>query len=243
MPHTAGSNLLDDVRIVLLRPRWARNLGSIARAMKNFGLQRLILVDSCIGKWNKAYQMAVKADDVLKDAISTDDLAAALAPARWVVGTTDTPPAGMRVLTPREVAAEALQRGAPTLLFGGEVNGLHSEELRRCHAVSVIPTAPEQSSINLAQAVCLYAAELFHACHSDPTAAAVPPTAEPSLASTDMLQRLELALRHLLEKSSWNDGTRPKDAIAQLMQPFYRAHLTDAEVNGWLVACRKAEWR
>jgi TrmH family RNA methyltransferase len=213
--------------------------------MKNFGLRRLTLVDSCVGKWTKAHQMAVKADDVLQDAKSSDDLAAVLAPARWVVGTTDNPPAGVRVLTPREVAAETLQRGAPTLLFGGEVNGLHPEELLRCHAVSVIPTAPEQPSINLAQAVCLYAAELFHACHSEPAAAAAAETAADttSLASTEMLQRLEIALRHLLETSSWNDRTRPKDAIAQLMQPLYRAHLTDAEVNGWLVAYRKAAWR
>lgn len=187
--------------------------------------------------------MAVKADDVLHDAISTVDLAVALAPAQWVVGTTDNPPPGMRLLTPREVAAEAVQRGAPTLLFGGEINGLHPDELLRCHAVSVIPTAPEQSSLNLAQAVCLYAAELFNVSHAESAAATVPDPADTLLATTDMLQRLEGALRHLLETSSWNDRTRPKDAIPQLMQPLYRAQLTDAEVHGWLVALRKAEWR
>lgn len=59
--------LLDDVRVVLLRPRWARNLGSVARAMKNFGLHKLTIVDSQIGSWNDAYQMAVQANDILHD--------------------------------------------------------------------------------------------------------------------------------------------------------------------------------
>ncbi|MEO6595851.1 MAG: TrmH family RNA methyltransferase [Planctomycetota bacterium] len=231
-------SLLDDVHVVLLRPRWASNLGSVARAMKNFGLQKLTLVDSRIGSWTDAWRMGVQADDVLRAAVSTDDLAQALAPAMWIVGTTNEPPPGMRVLTPREVATEAVERGAPTLLFGGEINGLDPAELLRCHAVSRIPTAPEQSSLNLAQAVCIYAAELFLAHgQATPTTPGAPPTA---LADTGMMQRLEQALRHLLETSAWTDATRPKNAIADLMQPLYRAQLTDAEVRAWLVALNKA---
>tara|TARA_R110002094_G_scaffold53314_3_gene64627 strand:- start:12 stop:233 length:222 start_codon:yes stop_codon:yes gene_type:complete len=53
-------SLLDDVHVVLLRPRWARNLGSAARAMKNFGVHKLTIVDSQIGSWNDAYQMAYR---------------------------------------------------------------------------------------------------------------------------------------------------------------------------------------
>ena len=242
MSRTPDSSLLEEVHVVLLRPRWARNLGSIARAMKNFGLGQLTLVDSCVGKWSKARQMAVKAEDVLEGAQSSDDLAATLAPARWVVGTTDDPPDGARVLTPREVAAESLRRGGATLLFGGEVSGLKPEELMRCHAVSVVPTAPEQPSINLAQAVCLYAAELFQASRADPGAASAAP-AVTTRTSTEMLQRIEDALRHLLDNSSWSAKTQPKKAIAQLMQPLYRADLSDSELNAWLVALKKAAWR
>ncbi|MBX3461993.1 MAG: rRNA methyltransferase [Planctomycetes bacterium] len=227
-------DLLDAVHIVLLRPRWASNLGAVARAMRNFGLHRLTLVDSRIGSWSDAWRMAVQAQDVLANAASTADLAAALAPAHWVVGTTNDPPAGMRVLSPREVAAEAVQRGAPTLLFGGEIDGLGPAELLRCHAASVIPTAPAQSSLNLAQAVCVYAAELF-AAHG---ARAAPPAPPP--ASTAMLQRLEAALRRLLEASAWADASRGKHAIAELVQPLRRAQLTDDEVRAWLVALGKA---
>ncbi|MDE0887589.1 MAG: rRNA methyltransferase [Myxococcota bacterium] len=233
-------NFLDDVRVVLLRPRWARNLGSVARAMKNFGLNDLTLVDSKIGSWNDAYQMAVHAGDILDNATSMD-LTEALAPANWVVGTSNNPPPGTRQLTPSQVAEETLERGAPTLLFGGEIHGLDPAEMLRCHVVSCIPTAPEQSSLNLGQAVCVYGAELFaaQAMGADRVA---PGTEDPEalLASTDLLQHLEAALQRMLESSAWGKADRPKNSIAALMQPFYRAHLTKKEARAWLVALGKA---
>lgn len=230
------------VHIVLVRPRWARNLGAVARAMKNFGLCRLSLVDSRIRSWSDAYRMAVHADDILRGATPDADFASALAGASWIVGTTNRPLPGQRLLTPRELATEAAQRGAPTLLFGGEENGLSVDELLHCHDVSTIPVAPEQSSLNLAQAVVVYAAELFAAAATAPSA--IPFTAAaPPLADAAMMQRLEAALRHLLETSAWADACRPKNAIAELMQPLYRARLTDDELRAWLVALGKAVQR
>lgn len=235
-------SLLDDVQVVLLRPRWARNLGSVARAMKNFGLHKLTIVDSQIGSWNDAYQMAVQANDILDDSTTTD-LTTALAASSWVVGTSNNVPPGTRLLTPREVAEMAIERGAPTLLFGGEINGLDPSELLRCQVVSTIPTAKEQSSLNLAQAVGVYGAELFAACETN-AKAAQPRTKEQlaraPLASTEMLQRVEAALRRLLENSDWSKANRPKNSIAALMQPFYRADLTEKEVHAWLTALGKA---
>ncbi len=233
-----GGDLVGQTHVVLLRPRWARNLGSVARAMKNFGLHKLTIVESQIGSWSDAWQMAVHAGDVLEDAVQTEDLEATLAGARWVVGTTNNPPASVRVLTPRQVAEEARRRGPSTLLFGGEINGLDPAELLRCHAVSVVPTAPEQSSLNLAQAVCVYGAELFASCRS---LDAVVGAGEPA-ASTELLQQLEKLLEHALGQSQWAKKSRPKNAIAQLMQPLYRAGLTDREVHAWMSAMGKI-WR
>jgi TrmH family RNA methyltransferase len=221
---------------VLLRPRWAANLGAVARAMKNFGLSRLTLVGSRIGSWVDAHRMAVQAGDVLEGAAQVPDLDAALAGASWVVATTNRPLAGQPVLSPREVAVRAAERGAPTLLFGGEENGLSPAELRRCHDVSVIPTAPVQSSLNLAQAVLLYASELFQAGPAAALAPAVeaPPASRP--ASHDLLRLLEQKLTAALQTSQWAERPRPGHAIAELLQPFWRASVTEGEVRQWLVA-------
>lgn len=227
--------MLDRVHIVLLRPQGAANLGSVARALKNFGLSRLTLVDSRIPDWADAWRMAVHAEDVLRGAQTADSLAAVLAPSSWVVATSSAPLSNLRVLTPHEVASEAEQHGELTLLFGGEQHGLYPAELLRCHAAAAIPVAPPQPSLNLAQAVCVFASALYdrHGTgrHTVPPAPA---------ASAAMLQHLERMLGQLLDDSAWADATRSKHALAELMQPFWRARLTDDEVRSWLVALGKA---
>lgn len=229
------ASLLDCVQVVLLRSRWAANLGAVARAMKNFGLRRLILVDARIGSWADAWRLAVQAGEVLAAATSHATLAPALAGARWVVATSDRPPAGARVLTPRQVAQQAREFGPPTLVFGGEQNGLFPAELLRAHAVSSIPVAGAQSSLNLAQAVCVHFAELFAEHGGAPAGALVRPPA-----SAAMMQRLELALTELLAGSAFHDASRHRHAIAALLQPLWRAALDDTEVRRWLVALGKA---
>lgn len=226
---------LADAQVVLVRPQGAANLGAVARAMKNFGLRRLALVDSRIGSWVDAHRMAVHAEDVLASARSCASLDEAVADATWLVATTDAPPPGARVLTPRQLADESLRRGAPTLVFGGEQHGLEPGELLRCHAVATIPVAPQQTSLNLAQAVCVFAAELFAA-----EAGGVPAAPSPLPAPAELMQRLEAALAGLLQDSAWRDASRPKHAIAELMQPLWRAGLTEAEVRLWLVALGRA---
>lgn len=230
---------LAEAHVVLVRPQGAANLGAVARAMKNFGLRRLTLVDSRIGSWVDAHRMAVHAEDVLAAATSCGGLDEAVAGATWLVATTDSPPPGARVLTPRQLAEESLQRGAPTLVFGGEQHGLEPGELLRCHAVATIPVAPQQTSLNLAQAVCVFASELFAAAvAAGGFEAAGAPPATP--APAELMQRLEQAFAALLQDSAWRDASRPKHAIAELMQPLWRAGLTEAEVRLWLVALGRA---
>lgn len=232
--------LLAATHIVLIRPRRALNLGGVARALKNFGIHRLTLVDSEIGSWSDAFRMAVKADDVLNATLQTQSLDAALAEATWIVGTTNRARPGQRILSPRELAAEALGRGAPTLLFGDENSGLDNLELLRCHDVSTIATSPEQSSLNLAQAVLLYAYELFLAASSSCTDQQQDMGAMSAELATDaLLIMFEQKLATALATSAWASAHREKTALAQLSQPFRRARPTKVEVLAWLTALGK----
>ena len=231
------SGLLAELQIVLLRPKIAGNLGAVARAMKNFGLRRLVLVDAEIDGMTDAQRMAVHAEDVLDGAVHSDDLGAVLAGADWLVATTNRPPAGMQVLTPRQVAEQAHQRGAPLLLFGGETSGLELGEIRRCHCASMIPVAAGQSSLNLAQAVCVYAAEWF-ARHGRDSELALRPRTDPP-APAGLLHQLERLLVRVLEHSRWAGADRRPDAVGELMQPWFRAGLSEREVRVWLTALGK----
>ncbi|HZN40335.1 MAG TPA: TrmH family RNA methyltransferase [Planctomycetota bacterium] len=228
---------LDATHVVLVQPRRASNLGAVARAMKNFGMRRLTLVAPRIGSWTDAWRMAVHAGDVLEGVATVDRLEQAFADATWIVGTTNRPLPGQSLLTPRQVAELAAERGAPTLLFGCEESGLGNREILRCHDVSMIPVAPEQSSLNLAQAVLVYAAELFAAAtQRELDIGMATAAAPPAMASACLMRHLERLLRDALMQSAWADKSRPGEAIGELMQPFYRARLTEQEVRAWLVA-------
>ena len=152
--------------VVLVRPREEGNVGSVARAMANMGLSRLLLVEPAPVLGGIARAFAVGARAVLDGAASVPSLAEALAPFRRVVGTTSTRDRrlGIPFLTPRELPGWLAQSPPDTptaLVFGPEVGGLTNEELALAGAVVTIPCSPVQPTLNLAQAVLIVAYELF----------------------------------------------------------------------------------
>ena len=111
-----------------------------------------------------------------------DTLEEAVADCVWVVGTSSRRVEGKRRLSPRQVAPEAVERaagGPVAIVFGDERSGMTNEEVWRCHDLSSVPTAPEQPSINLAQAVLLYAYELRVAALDRPEGPSTPPPSPP----------------------------------------------------------------
>jgi TrmH family RNA methyltransferase len=152
-----------NVDIVLVRPARAGNVAAACRAMKNMGLERLVLVEPPPGLDDpEARALAYGAWDVLDGAARMSDLAAAVAPAALVVGTSGKHAAD--TWTPRQLADEGVRAaggGRVAVVFGPEASGLRADELARCHHVVHIPTHPSHSSLNLAQAVLIVAYELW----------------------------------------------------------------------------------
>ncbi|PRY95201.1 tRNA/rRNA methyltransferase [Hasllibacter halocynthiae] len=151
--------------IVLVRPQMGENVGAAARAMRNFGLSRMALVDPRDGWPNpRAVALAAGAGRVLDDARVHGDVAAAVAGADAVYATTARPRDDARpVLTPeaavREMRALAARGGRPAILFGPERAGLENDDLAPARAIVTVPTAPDFFSLNLAQCVLLMAYE------------------------------------------------------------------------------------
>jgi TrmH family RNA methyltransferase len=155
---------LDNIVVVLCRPRKLVNIAGAVRALKNMGLRRLRLVRPAEYDPADIAGVAHRSDDLLAAATLHGDLDSALADAVFVAGATARPRgAATRVATPRDLAPELLARAAAgpvALLFGPEDNGLTNAELDRCHATLAIPADPAYPSLNLAQAVLIAAYEL-----------------------------------------------------------------------------------
>ncbi|MGM0741264.1 MAG: RNA methyltransferase [Pseudomonadota bacterium] len=146
---------------VLVRPQMGENIGAAARAMWNFGLDRMRLVAPRDGWPNSsAVAMASGAGRVLDEARLMGDVAEAVADCHYVMATTArarglTKP----VLSPEramQVAAERIAAGEKVaVLFGPERAGLENEDVAKANAIINVPVNPAFPSLNLAQCVLL----------------------------------------------------------------------------------------
>lgn len=221
------------VRFVLLRPRLAENVGAVARALKNCGVEDWGWVDADFDDLQPARKLAVNAEDTLDRAKRFPSLNAAVADCVWVVGTSSRKVRGKRRLPPKAVAEEAQEREGPVaLVFGDERSGMRTQEVDRCHDLSAIPTAPEQPSLNLAQAALLYAYE-WRLAELARTPIRQAPRA--TLATDAQLEELERALEQALKRARFLSDPE-RHAVRDLLAPLRRAKLTRSEVQLWRAA-------
>ncbi len=222
------------VRIVLLRPRNPENLGAVARAMKNFGLSDWAIVALGTHDFAAARRVAVHAEELLERPRLCATLEEAVADCAWVVGTSSRIVRRKRRLRPEAVAAEALAgaaRGRTAIVFGDEQSGLSNEDLARCHDLSSVPTDDAQPSLNLAQAVLLYAYELRRA--AAPARVPDPPPG----ASDAEVRALEAALRDALRARGFLVGPE-RHAVRDLLATLVRRRLSQREARLWIAALR-----
>ena len=150
---------------VLVRPQMGENIGAAARAMWNFGLDRMRIVAPRDGWPNpNAVAMASGAGRLLDEAVLCADVPAALEEYHYVLATT----ARARGLTKpivsperaMQIAAEKIAGGEKVaVLFGPERAGLENDDISRANAIINVPVNPEFASLNLAQCVLLTAYE------------------------------------------------------------------------------------
>ena len=148
--------------IVLVRPQLGENIGKAARAMLNFGLTELRLVEPRDGWPNpEAGPAASGADEVLAGAQVYASVAEAVADCAHVYATTVRKRGVTKpVLTPEGAAREiAGNQGRSAILFGPERSGLETEDVALARTIITVPVNPAFPSLNLAQAVILCACE------------------------------------------------------------------------------------
>ena len=158
--------IANHIFFILVEPQYAGNIGAAARAIKTMGFQHLRLVNPAVDPLApQALWMAHASEDILKNAQIFPSLEEALLDIHFAVATTQrTREFHFPFYSPVELAEKVVgmsQQHRIALVFGREQSGLTNEELAHCHAISTIPAAIRHPSLNLAQAVMVYAYELF----------------------------------------------------------------------------------
>ncbi|BAY20330.1 RNA methyltransferase [Calothrix sp. NIES-2100] len=233
---------LAGLKIVLVEPAGPLNLGAIARAMKNFGLNQLVIVNpQCDRNSPDAMKMAVHAKEILESAIVVQTLPQALQGCVRVIATSgrvsswETPLENPRTALPW-LLEEPEQPVA--LIFGREDRGLSNEELNYAQRFVQIPTHESYQSLNLATAVAICCYELAQC--TAPPATQSPST--PELAPWDLLEAYYQQLESLLLKIGYLYPHTATSRMEKFRQLYNRTHLQTTEVAMLRGILRQIEW-
>ena len=229
---------MSNLRVVLVEPQEAGNVGAVARVMKNFGFRDLWIAGQHPQLLPVAGWWASGADDLLASVHFTTTLHEAVADAHLVVATTSsrgrTTPADY---TPRTLSLELsrlTEKQTLALVFGREDSGLTREELMLCQRTAVIPTNEAFPTMNLAQAAGVFCYEL-----SSIERAPV----ERTLAPAAMIERMHERFESLLLEAGFLHTNNPDRIYDDIRQILGRASLDEREATIVLGMIRQLEWK
>lgn len=235
-------SLLSQVAIILVRPKYAENVGAAARVAFNMGISRLILVRNERPDHESMAKMAThKAAHILDQMEIHDNLEDALAPFSVIAGTTARRGRKRKLeLTPRELVETVipdLQNNQLAIMFGPEDTGLTNDEIKYCHYISAIPTA-DFSSLNLAQAIAIHCYELYYQsvhlpAHFEP---------RPSIASSYELEGMYDHVEEALLCIDFLEENSHKYWMNNIRQFLGRIRLTSKEAKIVRGVCRQFLW-
>lgn len=237
MPETTK---LDHVTIILNKPRFSGNIGASARAVKNMGLGRLVVVQPLRYDQEKINRMATHAAaDIVNNIKIYETLKEALASYSYVVGTTARLGGERTVVHSPSKMAEKLvsisKENRIAVIFGPEDRGLTNDEIRLCHELVNVPTA-DFSSLNLAQAVMILCYEMFTATKEAKREYV------PRLANRYELDGMYEQLKDILVRIDYIKPDNPDYWLRNIRQFFSRIGLRAKEVGIIRGLCRQINW-
>ena len=206
--------------IVLVEPENPDNIGAVARAMKNTALEDLRLVRPPRMWKSRAKKMAVGAFDLFEKASVFDSLSEAVADCHRVIGTTRRHGSHRGIFRAFSETIKVIQkrqgRLRQALLFGKESKGLSTQDISLCDWMTTIPASPVYPSINLAQAIMIFAFSLYRPeTGRDPTHDALRNYAN----KKEILEALE-ALRPALIRLGYPD--EGAEVVQRILDAFHR---------------------
>ena len=226
------------LRIVLVEPREAGNVGAVARAMKNFGFDQLVIAGEHPPLHPLAGWWASGAEDVVERARFVATLADGIADAKLTIATTSsrgrTTPIDLTPAALGELASTLHDDDVLALVFGREDSGLTREEIVQCQRTAIVPTDERFPTMNLAQTVCVFCYEL---------SSVVRGTAPRERAPAELIERLHHGTRALLLEVGFLQENNPDRIYDDLRAIAGRADLDAREVTILLGIIRQIEWK
>lgn len=235
----------ENITIVLQRPKYPGNIGSVARAAKNMGIGNISVVkrgetlpEEVMPEIRKmATHLAGDTVDRIRFFTGLEE---AVADCNYIVGTTSRfGNARQPVIDPGEMAAKLIdisRNNRVAVVFGPEDIGLTNEELQLCHEFVAIPTADDLKSLNLSHAVMVICYEIFTA------SAAAKERFTPKLATSAELEGMYAQLKDMFLKIDFINPENPEYWMSHVRRFLSRIGLYSKEVQIIRGICRQVLW-
>ena len=229
-----------NITIVLNKPKYPGNIGSVARCAKNMGIEKLFVVGHSNSDIEEIKKMATHfSSDVVENMRCFNQLGEALSGFHYIVGTTSRL-GSVRgpVVHPREMAEQIVdisQKNKVAILFGPEDAGLANDDLKYCHLLVTIPTSDDLKSINLSHAVMILCHEIFTARTPSPE------RFTPKLATSFELEGMYNHLKEVFVKIGFINLENPEYWMTSIRRFLSRTKLFSKEVQIIRGICRSVE--
>lgn len=237
-------NPLENIRIVLVDPKYAGNIGSICRVMMNMGITDLALVAPNVNlDWEEARKLAYSAETMIDHLKTFPTLNEAVADCTVVAGTSAR--TGFyrdHAYLPREIAPVILESAAhhkAALVFGREDKGLFNEEIAACTHIINIPSSELYRSLNLSHAVMVCCYELFLLANNPSYA---PPEECSPEADGKMRERLYEAWSGMMLETGFCEKEKLDHMMLGLRRIFSRGKLTENDTKILLGLAKQSRW-
>ncbi len=251
----SNAPVLDRISVVLVEPQNDINIGSVVRACKNFGITSIRLVNPAKAHPPQILISAPRATDLIDKLERYNSLDEALADCTLALGMTARQRRNKRLyVEPRGAAADVVKTAHEqaesgqrvAIVFGREDSGLSNECLDRCNALVTIPTNPDYSSLNLAQAVLLMLWEVHRVATDSPIKRLPEHIAQAHgddpLASHEQMDRMVQHAERVLAQVGFLKEDSHQHMMSTIREMFKRAGLDTREVAIWHGIFSQTEW-
>ena len=222
----------NNIHFILVRPQMGENIGFVARAIKNFNITKLRIVDpKCNWPSQKALATSVGANDVLKSSKIYDSVNKSIADLRVVFASTSRiRKVNKKIISILDLRKKIKKKQKIGIMFGPEDSGLSNDELNCANYLVKIPTNRKFSSLNLSHSAIIFCFQLFQ--HFSNKKVIYNSTYKSSVANKSQVNKFLNFIIHELDKKGFlQPDHKRKSMIRNINNIFHRLNLSEQEIH------------
>ena len=222
----------NNIHFILVRPQMGENIGFVARAIKNFNITKLRIVDPrCNWPSQKALATSVGANDVLKSSKIYNSVNKSIADLRVVFASTSRiRKVNKKIISILDLKKKIKKKQKIGIMFGPEASGLSNDELNCADYLVKIPTNRKFSSLNLSHSAIIFCFQLFQ--HFSNKKVIYNSTYKSSVAKKSQVNKfLNFIINELDKKGFLQPDHKRKSMIRNINNIFHRLNLSEQEIH------------